>query len=143
MAVWICWLIYRVQQICFSFVDEFENEFSEKGVLPREPCAGVIRGVVAREGLVHEARSGVGGHQGDNAVADLLVVGRREGTHHDAHGPDHLHTDMRTADAFARRAAPEIGIVVAPDEAAGVFIHGVRALHIAQVGHRQQRRNPL
>ena len=48
---------------------------------------------------------------------------------------------MRTADALARGTAPEVRIAVAPYEAACVFIHGVRALHIAQIGHRQQRRH--
>ena len=47
---------------------------------------------------------------------------------------------MGASDALARRTAPEVRIAVAPHEAAGIFIDRVRALHIAQIGHRQQRR---
>ena len=81
---------------------------------------------------MHEARPGIGGHQGDDAIADLGVVLRREGPHHDAHGPDHLHADMGSSDALSGSSAPEIGIFRAPHEPARVFVNRVRALHVAQ-----------
>ena len=88
---------------------------------------------------MHEARPGIGGHQGDDAIADLGVVLRREGPHHDAHGPDHLHADMGSSDTLSGSSAPEIGIFRAPHEPPGVFVNRVRALHVAQIGHGQER----
>ena len=133
------WLYYRIQQIEFSVVDQLEYQLAEQGVLPGEPRPCEVRCVVARERFVHETRSGVDGHKLYDAVADLGVVGRGEGPHHDAHGPDHFDPDVRTADSLACGTLPKIRIFAAPDKPAGVFVNRVGALRVAQVGHGQQR----
>ena len=48
---------------------------------------------------------------------------------------------MGSSDALSGSSAPEIGIFRAPDEPAGVFVNRVRALHVAQIGHGQERRH--
>lgn len=83
----------------------------------------------------------VGGDQLADAVANLFVVGRREGPHHNAHGPDHFDADMGSSDALSGSSAPEIGIFRAPHEPARVLVNRVRALHVAQIGHGQERRH--
>ena len=102
-----------IQQVRFPVVYKFEDQFPEEGVLPCEPRAGEIRSIVARKTFVHESRSGVGGNQLADAVANLFVIGRRESPHHDAHGPDHLHPDMGAADALAGGASPKVGVLFA------------------------------
>ena len=116
---------YRVEKVHAAVVDEFYDELAEERILPCEPCAGEVGGVVHIERLVHESRAGVGRHEHLDAVFDLLVVIARKGLHHDAHGPCHVISDVGAADALARLAAEEVGVAVAPDEAARVGIYPV------------------
>lgn len=98
-------------------------------------------GFVLVEGLVHEASARIRRQKHLDTSFDLRVVRRREGLHHDAHRPDHVVTDMRSPDTFARRTPEEVGIRLAPNETTRISVDRVLHVHIAQVGHRKQARN--
>ena len=59
----MCHLNYAVQDVEAAVVDDLEDQFAEKGVLPCEPLAGEGLAVVSVERLVHEAPAGVGGRR--------------------------------------------------------------------------------
>ena len=90
------------------------------------------------ERLVHESRTGIRIHQHFHTGFDFLVVTACKSFHHDAHRPNHIVTDMRPADAFARRPFKEIRIVLAPYQLAGILIHRVVHWHVTQIRHGQQ-----
>ena len=101
-----------------------------------------MAGVVDIDAFVHEACAGIGGDEGADAPGDLGIaggiVGSGEGAHDDAHGPCHVVADVGTADALEGLAAEEVGVVGAPDEAAGVEIDRVVGRDNAEIGHGQQ-----
>ena len=88
-----------------------------------------------------EARVGIRREQLAHTGADFIVVLRRERLHHNRHRPSVAVADVRTADALASLATEEVGIVLAPHEAARVQIDGVVHRHVAEVAHRQERRH--
>ena len=90
---------------------------------------------------MHEARPGIGVDEHLHAAQYLLVAGRCEGAHHDAHGPHHVIAHVGPADALAGLSAEEVGVVVAEHEAPRVLVDGVVDADVAQVGHGQQRRH--
>ena len=99
--------------------------------MPCEPLARELVCVVHVERLVDEPRAGIGALQHAQTLRYLSIVGAREGAHHYGHRPRHVVANVRTADALASLAAEEVGVVVAPDEAARVLIYGVVHVHIA------------
>ena len=116
---------YAVEKVKFAVIDEFEDELAEEAVLPGEPFAGEVGGIVLVETLVYEAGAGVGSKERGDAVADLIVAGGSESPHHYGHGPDHVVADMGAADSLTGGAAEEAGVVFGEDKAAGVLIYGV------------------
>ena len=97
----------------FAVVDKFDNQFAKEGVLPSEPWAGVVVGVVLVERFVHKAGTGVGAHQHLNALTNLGIVSAGECLHHYRHWPHHVVTDMRPANSLTGIAAE---IVRIPDK---------------------------
>ena len=78
------------QQFGLAVLDQVDDQLAKEGVLPCEPGAGITRGIVLVERLVHEACARIGGQQLAHAPGDFLVVVGRESLHHDAHGPDEI-----------------------------------------------------
>ena len=130
-----------VEEVEFACVGEVDDELAEEGVLPGEPGAGELAGVVLIEGFVHEAGAGVGLHQGLDAPLDLLVVLGREGLHHYAHRPDVVVADVWTTDSLAGLAFEEIRVVLAPDEPAGVLVDRIVDVNVTEIGHRKKARH--
>ena len=52
-----------VQQLELAVVDELEDEFAEEAVLPGEPFAGEVLGIIDVKGFVHKAGAGICLHQ--------------------------------------------------------------------------------
>lgn len=90
------------------------------------------------EGFVDEAKACIGAQKLLQAGANLFIIGRSKGLHHDAHGPDGLFADVRAADALPCRAAPEVGVVGAPHKTAGVLVYWIRCHGRFKVGQGQQ-----
>lgn len=118
-----------VEQVQFSFVNQLHNELSEDGIGPCHPATGEFLGIVFMERLMNEAQSGVCVHDLSEAFLDFVIAlaGRR--LHNDAHGPNHVVTNVWSADSFAYFTSEEVRIVFAPHKLAGILIDGV--------GHRK------
>ncbi len=127
---------YGVKQVELPVMDELQNQLAEERVLPCEPCAGEVLRIVLVEGLVHESGSRVGVEQSHDAVPDFIVVRRGERPHHYAHRPDHVISDVRSADSLARSALEEVGVAVAQDETARVAVGRVVRSDVAEIGKR-------
>ena len=121
-----------------AVIDDLQDKLSEEGVLPCEPLAGKYLAVVLVERLVHEACSGVCGHELADAVADLVVAVRCESLHHDAHRPDHFRPDMRSSDTFTCRSAVEVRVCLASYELSGIHVDRIVCRNIAEVAHREE-----
>ena len=93
------------------------------------------------ERFVHETGTGISCHQHTDTLFDFLVVLTGESFHHDAHGPHHIVSDMRSSNAFTRLSSEEIRIVLAPDKAACILIDGIVDIDISQIGQSQQAGN--
>ena len=90
------------------------------------------------KGFVHESGSPVGVYERFDASFDLRVVVAGQSPHDQAHGPDHVGADMRSADPFGRRAPEEIGVRFAPYETPGVPVDGIVLRDVSQIGHGEQ-----
>ena len=92
------------------------------------------------ERLVHEARASVCITKRLYAIPDLLLVVGSRSTHDQAHRPDIVETDMRTADALAGLSLEEVRVGRAQHQATGILVNRVVHVHTTQERQSQQAR---
>mgnify|MGYP003197912782 FL=1 len=116
-------LAEEVFQLAFGL--QLHDQLAKQSIRPSEPRAGVIGRIVLMERLVHEARASVRITKRLYAIPDLLLVVGSRSTHDQAHRPDIVETDMRTADALAGLSLEEVRIGRTQHQAAGILVNRV------------------
>ena len=74
---------------------DFDNQFAEESIGPREPVATVISGIVFVERFVHETRSGVSVPEHGDTFQDFFWGRARQCSQDDPHRPDGIFACMR------------------------------------------------
>ena len=87
---------------------------------------------------MHESCSGICIHKHFYTELYFLVILACKRFHHYTHRPNHVISDMRSANTLSCRAFKKIGIILAPYELSCILINRVIYIYVTQIRHSEQ-----